>query len=278
MGPLVRLLGLNKQSSEIAERNLTRIIDELDRRLRKKIGKLHVDGHKIRSKNKVKDVTAVERRSQRAASALKMAIHGSDAIEHEEAAAKVLTQNDSISTSKAKSSNNLIYGDENDEGHNADNTEHAHLNHHEFEHVDWKSVYQYMPVESAYVYALRIKNREINAWWGISGAWSRWEAQETGCLRCVGKALNSILHNWCGCCLVIPPDIKHCMKTILCCGQCSSSTSDDKLNSGGGGGCCCCTPKYQFSMHRRNGMHDSDIPLRLQRRWGKCKFSRGTCS
>ena len=32
--------------------------------------------------------------------------------------------------------------------HHQHHTEHIHVNHHEFEHVDWNIVYQYMPIQS----------------------------------------------------------------------------------------------------------------------------------
>lgn len=62
------------------------------------------------------------------------------------------------------------YNESNDEDRHHHNhnfaSEHIHVNHHEFEDVDWQIVYQYMPVESQSVYERRLRNGEIQSWWG----------------------------------------------------------------------------------------------------------------
>jgi hypothetical protein len=73
MGPLVQYLGLNRLSSEIAERNLQRIIDELDHTLRTKISKLDKVGGKKRKEKLRKEVmkvrpTALQKRVEAAMS------------------------------------------------------------------------------------------------------------------------------------------------------------------------------------------------------------------
>ena len=279
MGPLVRLLGLNKQSSEIAERNLQRIIDELDRRLRKKIHKLNSDGHTIRTEKKKKDITKIERREQRANDALKSALKQGNIQ-----AGNISQRSDSLSTQKGKSTHNFMLkkqssldkklgnsskkNEEESDAHNVGS--HAHLNHSEFEHVDWKSVYQYMPVESSSVYGRRVKKREIDSWWGRSGFMfcPNWNSRESGCRHCISVSINNIIHNWCGCFLLIPEDIKHALNVIFCCGKCGESKEEQRA---GTNGCCtCCTPSYHLGVQKSKA-EKHVVPARLQRRWAKYK-------
>ena len=152
MGPLVRLLGLSKQSSEIAEKNLQRVIDELDSRLRKKIHHLNKDGSKARVESRIHELTR------------KKGTHKShdknkdtNAIGHVRlsAAARAMMMTKTITLERVQSEADPLKmpKDESHKNnhhhhhHHHQHTEHIHVNHHEFEHVDWNTVYQYMNSE-----------------------------------------------------------------------------------------------------------------------------------
>ena len=51
-----------------------------------------------------------------------------------------------------------------------------------------------MPVESATVYGLRLREREVDSWWGTSGLvfCKTWESNEHNrCRHLIGKFMNS---------------------------------------------------------------------------------------
>jgi NhaP-type Na+/H+ or K+/H+ antiporter len=255
MGPLVRCLGLNKQGSEIAERNLQRVIDELDRKLRKKIHKLHQDGQKQITDKKVSRLNNKKIRQQQLSTGKNGRLvtrRGKDGNDG----------NDGKEGNSKKGNTGTIQ-----EKKKTDN-DHAHLNHSEFEHVNWKSVYQYMPVESATVYGRRVRKREIQSWWGTSNLFffTRWEAEEIGWRQCVGKVLNGIVHNWCGCCFLLPARFS--------CLNCRGGEDGNDVAIGGNDGCCsCCCGNPALAASSTISMKDKEynVPIRLQRRWGKYK-------
>ena len=210
IGALVKYLGLNKLTSEIAERNLQRIIDELDKSLRKKIKKLKHDGSAAR---KAKAYATLSRQKLILAKSTSMGMGGQEKNNNNnnnndkdvvvvggEHKSVGLTTSLNLSTSKrlSSSSDSLLDEDDDDDGRlstsdigeaqsmiveeenqktqgnismedNSKSIAQHHINHHEFENVDWKTVFQYMPVESPAVYKRRMRKDEITEHWGTGG-------------------------------------------------------------------------------------------------------------
>ena len=187
MGPLVRMLGLSKQSSEIAEKNLQRVIDELDLRLRKKIHHLNKDGSEARIKSRVHQMMRQKGNQslvgqmhfptspKTSAAPRTMAVTKKPTFHEPHRKVKTAGEGKrrTLHMNKAKSLQRQQEGGHNDKDghkkqhhHHHHHSEHIHVNHHEFENVDWDIVYQYMPVESRSVYERRVQAGEVQSWWG----------------------------------------------------------------------------------------------------------------
>jgi len=304
MGTLVKYLGLNKTTSEIAERNLQRIIHELDKSLRSKIKKLTTENSKARKDKSyhglAKQVSVLDGRTSHLINSVSkrhsMTSSGVHTTDSSRATMKINTTHKPHTSVDSSTYSTETEGLENvasptkrptlsthwkDQAlvKGADSksaiASHTHVNHHEFEHVDWQTVYQYMPVESPAVYKRRLNEGEIQDHWGQTGfKFCRIkEDNTTGCRFWCGTLINCWVHKWCACCLFVPSEIKSCLNQTFCCGKCYR----DHHNIENEQECCGCLgpAKTTFLRQSSTGVEAEgpELPQRLQNRWTSYKES-----
>ena len=129
-------------------------------RLRKKIYHLNKEGSKTRTKNRIHQM---ERQIPKSASARAIAETKSLRLQRDKDDFGTIADSHHLHMTKVLS---LKHQRASDLDVQQQHTEHIHLNHHEFENVDWNTVYQYMPIESRTVYERRVRNGEVQSWWG----------------------------------------------------------------------------------------------------------------
>ena len=127
---------------------------------------------------------------------------------------------------------------------------HAHVVAEEFAHVKWKTVYQYLPIESNSIYTRRVERGVLEKRWGqhASNGW-------------LSVILADLQHNWCGWTVIIPQEVKDCFS----CGCMRSQRrmrivnvdSEDTISDF----------SLRSNQYERSEMFD--LPPRLRRRWHK---------